>query len=115
MTRRARLLRTGVACLVALVAGVLVIPVGTWVDQRHDIDRAAAQLADLRRENSVLEANVARLRSQDSIEGRARRDFGLAFPGDETYAVAPPPAPSVTLPSVWPFDRLEEPLTRAAR
>lgn len=115
MTRRGRLLRTGVAALVALVAGVLVIPVGTWVDQRHDLDAAAAQLADLRRENEVLEADVAALRSQDSIEGRARRDFGLARPGDETYAIAPPPAPVVDLPAVWPFGPLEEPLIRAAR
>lgn len=115
MTRRARLLRTGLAVLVALVAGVLVIPVGTWVDQQRDIEQAAAQLRDLRRENDVLEDNVARLGSRDSIEGRARRDFGLAQPGDETYAVAPALPPSVDLPDVWPFDRLEEPLTRAAR
>ena len=115
MRRRARLLRTGLAVLVALVAGVLLIPLGTWFDQRRDIDQAAAQLRSLRRENSVLEANVARLRSQDSIEGRARRDFGLAKPGDEIYSIAPELAPEVDLPDVWPFDRLEEPLVGGAR
>ena len=93
MVRRAvwPLLSTLVLVAVLFVA---VFPTRTWLAQRGDRDTAARQLSVLRAQNAVLEQRVAALRTDAEIERLARKEYHLVRPGEEAYAVLPPPAPA---------------------
>jgi hypothetical protein len=101
--------------VVVVVVGLIVMPGRTWVDQQLALDDAGAELRDVRAENDELEAKIERLSEDRSIERQARAEFGLVYPGEESYMVPPPGPPTVNLPRVWPFDLLQEPLARAAQ
>ncbi|HEX6236602.1 MAG TPA: septum formation initiator family protein [Acidimicrobiales bacterium] len=96
--RRARIRKLGlvvgaVALVVALV-GVLVyavFPVRTVLDQWNARNRGEEQLEVLTRENERLERRIGDLRDPETIEEMARREYGYARPGEESYSVAPPP------------------------
>jgi len=115
MIKRARLLRGGIALVAALAVGVLVIPAGAWFETQDNVARTKAQLTELRRENTVIQARVDELSDRGNIERQASEDFGMAYPGDETYAIIPGGPIEVDLPDVWPFNRLEDALVTAAR
>ena len=114
MKRRARIIRTALFVAVLLVIGALMVPTRLWFDPRRDIDQANAQLRDLQTSNAELDQKVARLGSNSSIEQQARIDFGYVKPGEESYNLTAPPPPVVQLPDVWPFNRLQEPLSKVA-
>lgn len=93
----ARLLLT-----VLVVAGLLavaaiatwnwgVVPVQNWVAQKDEIIRLEAELAEVQASNAALEAEIRLLQTDAEIERIARRDFGLVYPGEEAYAILPPP------------------------
>jgi hypothetical protein len=85
-----------------------------WISQQREIERAKAQLIELRKESKALERQVAELSRPDVVERQAREDLALVYPYDELYAVAPAPVPTVELPDVWPFSRVEASLKKAA-
>jgi hypothetical protein len=114
VSRRGRLLRLGLAVGVCAVLGVLVMPTRLWFGQRTDIAQASAQLKGLKQENKDLRSRVRRLGSSTLIEHEAREGFGWVHVRDEAYTVTPAPPLSVSLPEVWPFDRLQKPLEDAA-
>lgn len=95
---------TGLTLLTALVVFAIgVVPAQRYLAQRHDIAGRAQQLALLQRENTRLQASVDALRSDDEIVRIARSQYGLAFAGEETYAVLTPKARPTDVPPVWPF------------
>ncbi|MBP6728553.1 MAG: septum formation initiator family protein [Microthrixaceae bacterium] len=114
MSRRARLLRVGLVAAVALVVGVLVLPGRLWFGQRAELSRAEAQLSALDRSNDALDKRVDQLNSNAAIEREAREELGLVYPRDELYTLTTPPAPVVNLPKVWPFNRVQDALAKAA-
>lgn len=96
--------------MVALVlfAGLVyfIFPTATWLDQRAEASEVQDDLSVLISEQSVLRTEIARMRTDDEVERIARRDFNFVFPGEEAYAVLPPPPSPVSLPTSWPFNLL---------
>ena len=78
-----------------VLVGVLfaaVFPTRTYLAQRTSITRAEKQLDVLEGQNRELERRAAELRSDAEIERLAREQYNLVKPGEEAYAVLPPPA-----------------------
>jgi cell division protein FtsB len=105
-----RLRRAVWPLLVSVVlVGVLfaaVFPTRTYLAQRTSISRAEKQLDVLDEQNRELERRAARLRSDAEIERLAREQYNLVKPGEEAYAVLPPPAaPGEVTPRVNRPDR----------
>ena len=69
-----------------------VVPARNWVAQKDEITRLEAELAEVQASNAALEAEIRLLQTDAEIERIARRDFGLVYPGEEAYAILPPPA-----------------------
>ena len=94
--------------LVVLV-GVLfaaVFPTRTYLAQRASVSRAEKQLDVLEEQNDELEKRAKELRSDAEIERLAREQYNLVKPGEEAYAVLPPPAaPGEETPRVNRPDR----------
>ena len=90
---------------VALLLGVL--PTRSYLDKRAEVRAAEARLVALQEQNAAVAAEVEALDTDAEIERRARQEFGLAKPGEETYVVLPPPKPRVEVPEGWPFVELE--------
>ncbi len=82
------------SCLAAAVlVGLAIVPVRTWLAQQRKMDEARAQLAQIDADVVDLEQRLARLQTDDEIERRARQDFDLVFPGEESYRILPEPSP----------------------
>jgi cell division protein FtsB len=105
----------GVVASVALVGALFgfVFPTRTYLAQRAAADTARERLEVLTAENEALERRIEQLGTPEEVEAIARRDYGLVRPGEEAYAVLPPPPPAVDLPDTWPFGRLAARLDRA--
>jgi len=108
--RRARARRILLpAFLVVVTAAVLVVgvlPTRTYLDKRAEVGAAELQLAELEQSNTQAQAQAERLDTDAEIERVARRDYGMANPGEEIYVVLPPPAEPVEIPTGWPFSKL---------
>ena len=85
-----------------LFAGVF--PTQTFLAQRASTSHAEKQLAVLNEQNAELKRRATQLQSDAEIERLAREQYNLVKPGEEAYAVLPPPAakgqetPKVTPP-----------------
>ncbi len=78
----------GLIILAVFVFGVF--PTGSYVDQRNELNDAERELAELQDANAELEDRVRRLESDEAIENKARADYGLERPEDESYLILPP-------------------------
>jgi cell division protein FtsB len=76
---------------VSILLVYAVFPVRTYLNQRSDTNRAREQLEVLSKENDRLERRTDELRDPETIEEIARRDHNLVMPGEESYAILPPP------------------------
>jgi cell division protein FtsB len=95
--RNARLRWLGTRVGSVALSGLLVyavFPVRTYLSQRSDTNRAREQLDVLSEENQRLEQRADELRDPETIEEIARRDHNLVMPGEESYAILPPPEQS---------------------
>lgn len=90
MTSRARVVVASVLFVGFLFGAVF--PTRTFLNQRREIAAASARLELFERQNGTLEAEVARLQSDEEIEKIARARYNLVKPGEEAYAVVPVPA-----------------------
>lgn len=99
---------TPVLLAVAVVAAVsiLVVPVRSHMSRTAEIGAAEELLTDLVATNEADSARLSALRTDDEVERVARRDFGLAKPGEEIYHVLAPPADPPRVPDGWPFNYL---------
>ena len=82
--------------LVATVAvvGLLflaVFPTRTYLSQRQDLRHTERRLAVLSSQNQELSGRVARLNTDAEIERLAREQYNLVRPGEEAFAILPPP------------------------
>jgi cell division protein FtsB len=92
--RNARLRWLGTRVGSVALSGLLVyavFPVRTYLGQRSDTDRAREQRDVLSEENERLERRADDLRDPETVEEIARRDHNLVMPGEESYAILPPP------------------------
>jgi cell division protein FtsB len=95
--RNARLRWLGTRVGSVALSGLLVyavFPVRTYLSQRSDTNRAREQLDVLSEENERLEQRADELRDPETVEEIARRDHNLVMPGEESYAILPPPEPA---------------------
>jgi cell division protein FtsB len=92
----------GIIALAVLALGVF--PTRQYLAQRSDAAQRQATLEQLRAENAKLRAQVDALGTDAEIERIARSEYGFVLPGEETYAVLPPPASGPEIPAVWPFN-----------
>jgi cell division protein FtsB len=110
MTRARRVGRAlGLLTGTVLVVGVLlfgVFPTRTYLAQRTSTSGAEERLAALTEQNEALAARAAALDDDAEIERLAREQYNLVMPGEEAYAVLPPPLAPIDLPAVWPFGEL---------
>lgn len=72
-----------------VLAGLAVLPAKTWFSQRSNMADARAELARIEAETVRLEDQVRRLATDGEVELRARRDFDLVYPGEESYRIVP--------------------------
>ena len=78
-----------------VLVGVLfagVFPTRTYLSQRTSISHAEKQLDVLGEQNKDLERRASELQSDTEIERLAREQYNLVKPGEQAYAVLPPPA-----------------------
>jgi cell division protein FtsB len=73
-----------------LFAGVF--PTRTYLAQRASISHAEKQLDVLGEQNKDLERRAKELQTDAEIERLAREQYNLVKPGEEAYAVLPPPS-----------------------
>lgn len=76
-----------VALAVAVLAGLAVLPAKTWFSQKQKMEEAEAEITRIEAETSRLENELQLLGTDEEIELRARRDFDLVFPGEESYRI----------------------------
>lgn len=88
-----------------VLVGVLftaVFPTRTYLTQRASISRAEEQLEVLGEQNAALESRAKALQSDAEIERLAREQYNLVKPGEEAYAVLPPPVSDPPAPDGEP-------------
>jgi cell division protein FtsB len=77
-----------------------IFPVRTYLNLRTSTDRAETRLEVLTEENRRLEELSERLGEDDEVERIARRDYGLIYPGEDSYGILPAPdSPTTTTPT----------------
>ncbi len=108
--RRDRMQRNSTVLVVALLSvfvlgGLAIHPIRTWLSQREQMAETEAELTEVRSEVAELERQLELLETDEEVERRARGDFYLVYPGEESYRILPgpdqqePQAPSSTSPS----------------
>ena len=70
---------------------LFVFPTRTYVGQRRDLGSAQRRVEVLSKENEELAARVRKLNTDAEIERLAREQYNLVKPGEEAYAILPPP------------------------
>jgi cell division protein FtsB len=75
-----------------VLVGLGVLPAKTWFSQRSKMRAAEAELARIEAESVDLERRLQVLGTDEEIELRARRDFDLVYPGEESYRIVPDPS-----------------------
>jgi cell division protein FtsB len=83
------------ATLVVVFAGITllaVFPARTYFAQRQHLASASERVVVRCKENTELSDRVKRLHTDAEIERLAREQYDLVKPGEEAYAILPPPA-----------------------
>ncbi len=107
--------RRGLWPLLVLVTVVGVLFVGffpgrTFVAQQASLGRAEDRLEVLQEQNELLDGRIEALNTDAEIERLAREQYNLVRPGEQAYAILPPPEVPVLIPEVWPFTGLADAL-----
>lgn len=93
-----------------LVVGVLFaagFPLHTYLQQRSDSAKAAAELEQVKAERKAINDERTRLDSPEGVEQRAR-DLGYVKPGEQAYNILPGKTDPLGLPDGWPFTGVED-------
>ena len=103
------------AVLAVLTIGVVMLgafPTRTLLDQRSTAAGAEARLEELEAANAAARQEADALRTDAVIEQIARREYGLAKPGEQLYHVLPEAKDPVRVPEAWPFNALGSTIER---
>jgi len=90
--RWARALPLVAVGMVALgvLGGLAVVPARTWWSQRAEMAEAREQLQTMQAEVAELQAELELLRTPLEIERRAKQDYGMVLPNEESYVIVDP-------------------------
>ena len=101
MIRARRALWVALVSTISLaVFFVAVFPSRTFLAQRASTAAAEEQLDVLGEQNRLLEERIRLLNDDAEIERLAREEYHLVRPGEEAYALLPPPVPPAPPPPV---------------
>ena len=79
-----------ITCLaLAVLVGLAVVPVRTWLSQKDKTQQAEAEISRIEQDVATLERQLEQLQTDAEIERRARGDFDLVYPGEESYRILP--------------------------
>jgi cell division protein FtsB len=79
-----------ITCLsLAVLVGLAVVPVRTWLSQKEKTRQAEAEISRIDQDIASLERQLDELQTDAEIERRARQDFDLVYPGEESYRILP--------------------------
>ena len=81
-----------------VIVGILalgVFPTRTYLAQRRGLQAAEARVKILSAHNEEMAAQVRKLNTDAEIERLAREQYSLVRPGEEAYAILPPPKAAV--------------------
>ncbi len=87
---RPRLYGLLVLALLFLVLLWCLEPAQQWLRQRKEISLLNQRITQLKKENSKLEEEKAKLNTDEYVEQVARKELGLIKQGEEAYVVIPP-------------------------
>ncbi len=90
--------------IAAIAAAVIILPIGTWMDQDDAIAQRQAELDELQRVNGQLAAEVERLETDDGVREAAREEIGFVEQGDQRTTILPLPPLPADLPDGWPYN-----------
>lgn len=92
-----------VVAMMAVAASFVWVPLGTHLERSSQIGDAEVRLAELVAANDADRRRIEALATDDELEQMARKDFGLAKPGEEIYRVLPSSEDPSSVPAGWPF------------
>lgn len=95
----------------AFAAALLVLPIRAWVNQRNAIETTSQELADLEDANSVLQADVERLRTREGIQQAAREELGVVQPKERAFRVLELPDLGANFPDGWLYPTIQTLMT----
>lgn len=90
--RRSGWLLVGVVALVGVLF-LAVFPARAYLAQGQERRRLAADVEATAARNRALEARAQLLGTDAEVERLARAHYNLVKPGEEAYAIVPPPRP----------------------
>ena len=93
-----------VAVAGAFAAALFGIPVRTYLGQDEAMAERTDQLTKLEAVNADLEAEVARLRTDDGIREAAREELGYVQQGEQRTSIVDNDVVPTVLPVGWPYD-----------
>ncbi len=76
-----------VGLALTVLAGLAILPAQTWFSQKQKMAEAEAEIARIEAETVELERELLLLGTDGEIERRARQDFDLVYPGEESYRI----------------------------
>ena len=85
-----------------------VIPFRQIIEQRAQVDVAAAELARINLENELLQGEVEALATPGEIERLARENLGYVMPGETAYVVLEPAEAATATSAAPPADEVDE-------
>lgn len=88
----------------AFAAALFGIPVRTYLGQDETMAERTDQLTKLQAVNADLEAEVARLRTDDGIREAAREGLGYVEAGEQRSSIVDNNVVPTVLPVGWPYD-----------
>jgi hypothetical protein len=91
----------------AIVLGVVVLPVRDWFVQNSAIAQRSAELEALADANEQLQNHINELKTPDGTRNAARRQLGYVMPGEQRVALLPMPPLPTDLPDTWPYTLVE--------
>ena len=91
-----------IAVLIVLMAGLFlaVMPIRTYLQQRHTVASLSHQLATLNASNKATTQQIAQLNSPSKIQGIGHSRYGLVQPGQTSYVILPSQASGNAVGSV---------------
>jgi len=90
--------------ILALSVSLVAVPLRAHLDRTSQISEAEVILAELVRTNEADRQRLEAMETDAELEYLARRDFGLARPGEEIYRVLAPASEPLVVPEGWPFN-----------
>lgn len=89
--------------MMAVSASFVWFQLGPHLERSSQIGDAEVRLAELVAANDTDRRRIEALSTDNELEQLARKDFGLAKPGEEIYRVLPAPEDPSSVPAGWPF------------